>query len=100
MPERVLSPVLCSHFCYLTGLPENPREMKEKTKKVGWWILVAAFWISVIWIADSSTRAWYDLKDKEANQRREEFCKSFLPKDSQIYDNCIDHATDYQIQYK
>jgi hypothetical protein len=32
VPERVLSPVLCSHFCYLTGLQENPRENMNHIK--------------------------------------------------------------------
>ena len=54
-----------------------------------------ALFVGVIFIVNSFLTAWGDIKDEERHERLEEFCDSFLEKDSVLYGRCMDNAVDY-----
>ena len=58
-------------------------------------IVGIALFIGVIFIVNSFLTAWGDIKDEEQHERLEEFCDSFLEKDSVPYGRCMDNAVDY-----
>ena len=54
-----------------------------------------ALFIGAIFVISSLLTAWGDMKDEERHERLEEFCDSFLEKDSVPYGRCMDNAVDY-----
>jgi len=59
------------------------------------WIVELIVIIGVVgglwWFVGTSS----DIADIEDHQHREEFCDSFLEKDSALYGRCMDNAVDY-----
>jgi len=54
-----------------------------------------ALFIGAIFVVNSFLTAWGDIKDKERHEHLEEFCDSFLEKDSVLFGRCMDNAVDY-----
>ena len=58
-------------------------------------VIGIAFFVGVIFIVSSFLTTWGDMKDNERRKHLEEFCDSFLEKDSILYGRCMDNAVDY-----
>lgn len=58
-------------------------------------VIGIALLVGAIFIVNNFLTAWGDMKDEERHERLEEFCDSFLEKDSTLYGRCMDSAVDY-----
>lgn len=54
-----------------------------------------ALFVGAIFLVSNFLTTWGDMKDKERHKHLEEFCASFLKKDSVLYGRCMDNIVDY-----